>query len=79
MTPRVASTQRRERRAGQRSHAEHAEDHERHIHAEHDEIAMGKIDDVHHAPDQRQARGEQCIDGTEEESADDHLHQKERH
>jgi hypothetical protein len=26
------------------------------IHAEHDEFAMGEIDEIHHAPDQRQPR-----------------------
>jgi len=40
---------------------------------------MGEVDDVHHAPDQRQARGEQRVDGTEEEGGDDHLYQKEKH
>jgi hypothetical protein len=46
---------RRQRRADQRAGAEQREHHERDIHPEHDEIAMGEIDDVHHAPDQRQA------------------------
>jgi hypothetical protein len=39
------------RRAQKRPDTEQRPDHERHIHAEHDEIAMGEVDDVHHAPD----------------------------
>ena len=35
---------------------------ERRIHRQHDEVAMGEVDDVHHAPDQGEARGEQSID-----------------
>ena len=67
--------QRRDRRADERSDAEHRPDHERDVHAEHDEIAMGEIDDVHHAPDQREAGREQRVDRAEQQAADDHLNE----
>ena len=43
-------------------HADPSARRERHIHAEHDELAMGEVDEVHHAPDQRQPGGEQRVD-----------------
>ncbi len=46
---------------------------QRGIHAEHDELAMGEVDEVHHAPDERQAGREQGVDGAEKQAADDHL------
>ncbi len=43
------------------------------IHTDHDELAMGEIDDVHHPPDQRQPGREQRIDGADQEADDDDL------
>ncbi len=43
-------------REDQRPAVEVGHDEIRDIHADHDELAMGEIDDVHHAPDQRQPR-----------------------
>ena len=39
---------------------------------------MGEIDEIHHAPDQRQARGKQRIDGAEQKPTDDDLHDHHR-
>ena len=71
--------QRRHRRADERADAEHRPHHERDIHAEHDEIAMGEVDDVHHAPDQGEAGREQRVDGAEQQPADDHLNENGGH
>ena len=43
---------------------------------EHDELAMGEIDEIHHAPDQREAGREQGVDGPQQEAADDDLQQE---
>ena len=48
------------------------------IHAEHDEFAVGEVDEIHHAPDQGQTRGEQRINGPQQEATDDHLHHHHR-
>ena len=77
--PRVASTSVAERRAEQRAAAEQRIDDIGDIHAEHDEIAMREIHDVHHAPDQGQPGGKQRVDGSEQEAADDHLDKYEGH
>jgi hypothetical protein len=40
---------------------------------------MREIDDVHHAPDQRETRGKQRIDRAEQQPADDDLNENRRH
>jgi hypothetical protein len=65
--------QRRDRHGGRRPAAERGPHHERGVHRQHDEIAVGEVDDVHHAPDQREARREQGVDGADEQAADDDL------
>jgi hypothetical protein len=68
-----------ERRAEQRPSSQERVRDESYVHAEHDEIAMREVDDVHHAPDQREARGEQRVHRAQQQSADDHLNDNERH
>ena len=46
------------------------------IAAQHDEGAMGEIDDVEHAPDQRHAERHQAIEPAEQDSVDDDLSQQ---
>jgi len=58
---------------GCRAHPEQLPNDERRVHRQHDEIAVGEVHDVHHAPDERQPRGEQRVDRAEEEPSDDHL------
>src|SRR3954470_22489919 len=65
--------ERRGKSERRRSPAEPEYDQQRHIHAEHDELAMREIDEVHHPPDQRQPGGEQRIDRPEQQTADDDL------
>src|SRR6185437_16564208 len=43
------------------------------IHAEHDELAMREVDEVHHAPDQREPRREEGIDRADEQPVGDDL------
>jgi hypothetical protein len=40
---------------------------------------MGEIDDVHHAPDQRQSGGEQRVDSPKQQPADDYLDENKGH
>jgi hypothetical protein len=40
---------------------------------------MREVDDVHHAPDQREARGEQRVDGAQQKTADNHLNEDKGH
>ncbi len=63
----------------QRSTAHQRVDHDRDVHAQHDEVAMGEVDHVHHPPDQRQPRREQCVDCPEQQPADDHLEEDRGH
>ena len=58
-----------------RAEFEQGEGKERRIHGQHDEVAMGEVDHVHHAPDQRQAGGKQRIDRSHQQAADHHLQQ----
>ena len=65
--------QRRDRHRGRGPAAEHRPHDEGRVHRQHDEVAMGEVDDVHHAPDQRQPGGEQGVDGADQQAADDDL------
>ena len=79
MTPSVASTSVASGAPTSGPYAEQRVDDEGDVHAEHDEIAMREVDDVHHAPDQRQARGKQRVDGAQQKAADDHLDENKGH
>src|SRR6185437_45709 len=46
---------------------------QRRVHAEHHELAMCEVDEVHHPPDQRESGGEQRIDLAQQQPADDDL------
>ena len=73
-----AQHEQQRRRAGDeedRTQLQQGEGEERRIHRQHDEIAVGEVDDVHHAPDQRQAGGKQRIDRSHQQAADHHLQQ----
>jgi hypothetical protein len=66
-----------ERGSGDR-HAEHRMDAgigdvERDVAAEHDEIALRDVDDLHDAPDQRHAIGRQAIDRADQHAVDQKL------
>src|SRR5262249_5026341 len=50
--------------------AQHVRQQIQHEHPEHDDRAMGEVDDIHHAPDQRQAHGCEAIDRTDEDAVD---------
>src|SRR5262249_49526642 len=50
----------------------------RHVHTEHDEFNVREVDEIHHAPDQCQTRGEQRIDSPKQQAAYDHLQQQHR-
>src|SRR5262249_22142557 len=58
-----------ERVPKRRLNAERREQIERGVHAEHHEIAMGEIDDAHHAEDQAEPDAHQAIDRADEETA----------
>ena len=42
------------------------------------ELAMREVDEIHHPPDQRETRGEKCVDGSQKETTYDHLQKKHR-
>ena len=56
-----------------RAAAEPGDDQQADIHAQHDEFAVGEIDEIHHSPDQRETRGEQRVDGPQQQTTDDDL------
>ena len=56
-----------------RLHAEGGEEIERGIHAKHHEIALGEIDDAHHAEDQPEPDAHQAVDRTDQEAGGQRL------
>ena len=64
---------------GERPAAQRRPHHDGGVHAQHDEVAVREVDDVHHAPDQGEAGREQGIDRAEQQPAHDHLDQRDRH
>src|SRR5262249_38704728 len=55
------------------------EQHERRIHGEDGELAMGEIDDAHHAENHREAERHEAVDQAGEDALDDDIQGDRRH
>ena len=62
-----------QQRGEQRIDAEPARQRQDHERRQHDQVAMGEIDQPHDAEDQRQAGGEQRIEAAEQDALDDRV------
>src|SRR5262249_17059659 len=62
--------------AVERIDAEALVEHERGVHPEHHEGAVGEVDDAHDAEDQRHAHADESVERAGEEAVDDGLHQR---
>jgi hypothetical protein len=74
--PEGEEQERRERQREDRVELPQGEAPEAGVHAQHQELAVGEVHDVHDAEDQRQAHGHQRVDQADEDAGEERLEQE---